>query len=1746
MTAFPFSSTTAKPARLIVVALALLLGLILLLAGPAQPAAASCGGVTIVGNETQLNAAIAAYNAVGTSPCVFTIQFSGDIPLTASTTTINNATAGVELVIEGAGFAVDGQGTDGVRPFDIAANTTVTMNQITVTGGHLTVAVDAGGGIRNRGVLTITNSSINDNESLLFGGGIANETGGALTIRNSTVSGNRTIAQGGGIINYEVLTLDSVTMTGNQTGGGGALFITGSSAVATIRNSILANTTGGTTNDCETISGGTVTDGGHNLVEAQNGCGFVDGVNGNIVGQDPVLGALQNNGGPTPTTALLPGSPAIDGGDTTLTTDQRGIARPQGAADDIGAFESRGFSLAYSAGSPQSTLINSPFTDPLVVMVSSAFAEPVDGGQVIFTAPGSGASLATTPLMATISSGSASQAVSANGIGGSYTVSADTRGNVGSPVSFDLQNQLIQDCSLNSWTAGSELELNAAIDCYNGKATAGPYTITLTQNINLTASTTQINNATSGVSLVLDGAGFTVHGQGTAGVRPFSVGGGDVVAMNNLTVTGGNMPSGGGIYNIGFLTLNNSTVTGNHAFDNGAGISNDGTLTLNNSTVSNNNAAKYGGGVANSSSLTVNTSTFSGNQVVGTGSQYEGFGGAIDNLGTLVITNSDFVGNRAPSGGGAVSSGKVNQPGVTATIEGTTFRDNVGHDGGTLGSGGAVELSSGTTTIKNSTFSGNQALGSADDGGGAIALSFDSQLTLLNSTLSGNSSAANGGGISRVNNGTATIENTIVAGNTGSGGASDLSGGGLTSSGHNLFGTLTGTSLTAQASDIVGQSPLLAPLGNYGGATRTMALLPGSPAIDAGDTTLATDQRGIARPQGAADDIGAFESRGFSLAYSAGSPQSTPINTAFPNPLVVTVSSAFAEPVDGGQVIFTAPGSGASLATTPLTAAISSGSASQAVSANGTAGSYAVSADTRGNLGSPVSFDLQNQLIQDCSLNSWTAGSELELNEAILCYNGKTAAGTYTINITQDIDLTASTPVVTNNSAGVSLVIAGGGFTVDGQGISGVKPFNIQGGPVTINNLTITGGNSTAGAGGIYNLRTLTLNNCTVTGNSAATVGGGIRNIGNLRLNNSTISGNTAGTGGGIYVEGGSASLDSVTVADNIATTGGGIAQVAGTVTLANTIVGNNSASGSGPDLSGTITSADHNLVEDTSGATFTPQAHDITGVDPLLGALADNGGPTETHALLPGSPAINAGDTPLTTDQRGVTRPQGAADDIGAFEASCPAFPADVASEAELNFAIACYNAETTAGTYTINITQDIDLTASTTAIDNATSGVELVVEGGSNTVDAQGVLDARAFFVKADTKVTIRQITVTGGNTTGPSNSGAVISVVRGTLTLIDSTLTGNQGSFGGALSNTTGTVTIENSTLSNNNASGGFLPLGGAIFNAGSDVGGVTTVGTVNVINSTISGNQTSGRGGGIYNSPDGVLNVTNSTISDNQATLGGGGIVNSTDSTVTLNNTIVANSTGGDCVRDAGTINAQNSLIEDGLTCVNGTNSNNLTGDPNLGVLQNNGGPTETHALLSGSIAIDAGDNALAVDPDNNPLTTDQRGAGYPRIVGGTVDMGAYEKDTPQAVTLASFEAAAQADHVLVTWQTVSELENAGFNLYRTTAANPPAAADLLVYVPSQGPGSTQGFAYSHQDYAVTAGQTYWYWLEAVDFNGATTLHGPVSVVFVAPTAVTLSGLAASSPAPLAWPWWLAAIATALAAAAAVVWRRRTTS
>jgi hypothetical protein len=119
--------------------------------------------------------------------------------------------------------------------------------------------------------------------------------------------------------------------------------------------------------------------------------------------------------------------------------------------------------------------------------------------------------------------------------------------------------------------------------------------------------------------------------------------------------------------------------------------------------------------------------------------------------------------------------------------------------------------------------------------------------------------------------------------------------------------------------------------------------------------------------------------------------------------------------------------------------------------------------------------------------------------------------------------------------------------------------------------------------------------------------------------------------------------------------------------------------------------------------------------------------------------------------------------------------------------------------------------------------------------------------------------------------------------------------------------------------------------------------------------------------------------------------------------------------------------------------------------------------------------------------------------------------------PLAAQLADFSVSAEGKHLLVTWQTVSELENLGFNLYRNTSH---VGADIMLnseLIPSQAPGSGQGASYSWQDDEVSADTTYYYWLADVDINGIETLHGPISITYQGPSAVTIAQMKASHAA-----------------------------
>ena len=212
-----------------------------------------------------------------------------------------------------------------------------------------------------------------------------------------------------------------------------------------------------------------------------------------------------------------------------------------------------------------------------------------------------------------------------------------------------------------------------------------------------------------------------------------------------------------------------------------------------------------------------------------------------------------------------------------------------------------------------------------------------------------------------------------------------------------------------------------------------------------------------------------------------------------------------------------------------------------------------------------------------------------------------------------------------------------------------------------IDNTTTNSTHPNIGGGGIFNGSILTLTNSTVSGNTASSRGGGIHSDGPLTVTNSTISGNRAEYGGGIYLRGRLSrtpvTLVNSSVIGNMAVVDAdGIWNFRSRLTFANTIIASQ-LSRNDCTNHGTTISLGHNL--DSDRTCRLSATGDLTNTDPLVGPLQDNGGPTFTHALLPGSPAIDVGDNPScpASDQRGFARPvDGDSDgtatcDIGAFE---------------------------------------------------------------------------------------------------------------------------------------------------------------------------------------------------------------------------------------------------------------------------------------------------------------------------------------------------------------------------------------------------------------------------------------------------------------------------------------------------------------
>lgn len=605
-------------------------------------------------------------------------------------------------------------------------------------------------------------------------------------------------------------------------------------------------------------------------------------------------------------------------------------------------------------------------------------------------------------------------------------------------------------------------------------------------------------------------------------------------------------------------------------------------------------------------------------------------GGIFNDHSTLTVSNCTISGNTAGTLAGGIYNDGRTSSNATLTVSGTTFSGNTCFSGGggifndgAFG-GNAFLIVSDCTLSGNSanlTFGGAGAIHNYGVSSGGFAV-----LTVTASTFSGNSSGA--GGI--VNDGSSSglaelyINDTILK--AGASGSNIFNNSGyVISSGYNLCDDDGGGTLT-NAYDRIDTDPMIGPLQDNGGPTPTIMPLAGSPAIDQGKnfSGLATDQRGRCRTYddpsilnvigGDATDIGAVE---INPAHSS------VVNTTNDNGVSLRWCVCDTQP---GDVVTFAP-------TVTNTITLTGGDLFVRKDATITgpgAKVLSVNGNRRGRVFHLVPGTTVNisglTITNGFATNSYPDGGGGILND--------------------HATLTLNACVIADNSNGGAGNGIGGGICSDGSILGSAT--------LTMNSCTLSSNTGVGifnyGEDNATNGAMLTMSNCTLSGNSSGSYGG-IWNAGSLghatlTVISCTLSGNSATTNiiayvGGIYNDGNSSGNAKLTIGDTILKAGA----------LGSNLVNN----------SGTVTSLGYNISSDSAGGLLNATADQIN-TDPMLGALADNGGPTPTVALQPGSPAIDKGKSfGLLTDQRGAPRifdflsipnaAGGDGSDIGAFE---------------------------------------------------------------------------------------------------------------------------------------------------------------------------------------------------------------------------------------------------------------------------------------------------------------------------------------------------------------------------------------------------------------------------------------------------------------------------------------------------------------
>ncbi len=503
------------------------------------------------------------------------------------------------------------------------------------------------------------------------GGGIFNYTGpnptSTLTVTNSTLSGNTATEDGGAICNDGAMTLTNSTLSGNTASndGGG---IRNNASSATLNNTLVAGNVASTESD---ISGKFV--GIYNLIG--NGAGqtsLVNGVDGNIVGTfetpiDPLLGQLQDNGGPTLTQYLQPESPAINAGNDAkatgplgqpLVTDQRGFQRHFGTVD-IGAVEVQppGVPVAYDdffdLDQGDSFLLDVLAND-FCINESQIIAEIVSDprhGTLVDNLDGT---MTYTPEGTFWGNDTFSYRV----VNGSFESNvAEVILSVVSPLSIVVTTAVDEqdgDLSSNDISlrealvdlAGSQIQFASNLSYQKIVLARGAFDVSDVRIVGLGSHLLSISG--SGTVFNVTSGDSTLSQMQVTGGQNIVVATEATLLIDQMIVSNSNSNSRSGIDNSGSLTITNSTISNNKSFSNGGGIYNRGTLKATNFTFSDNTAFSAGGGIYNSGGkMAIANCTFSGN------SAQQG-GGIYTTYGKLTITNCTLSANSASFSGGGI------------------------------------------------------------------------------------------------------------------------------------------------------------------------------------------------------------------------------------------------------------------------------------------------------------------------------------------------------------------------------------------------------------------------------------------------------------------------------------------------------------------------------------------------------------------------------------------------------------------------------------------------------------------------------------------------------------------------------------------------------------------------------------------------------------------------------------------------------------------------------------------------------------------------------------------------------------------------------------------------------------------------------------------------------------------------------------------------------------------------------------